>query len=105
MGKFSTTGQIYYSKQLPEGEGNNVEYDKEIYELLSRVAGNGTERTGATVDSAQVILNQMGYLEDEEVDGHLGPKTLGASRRYLYNHTGTAMWNKIKEHIWDWGDE
>ena len=46
----------------------------------------------------QEHLVKIGYLEQEDVDGIMGPKTEGAIKRYDYNKPSTVeeMWHGIK---------
>ena len=89
--------RVHYSKSLPKGEGKELPYDKDMYKLMNRLVYDMEGRTQSTTDSAQVALQQIGYLDPEDVDSHLGPKTLGAAERYLQNYNWESVWERIKE--------
>jgi len=89
--------RVHYSESLPKGKGKDLSYDKDMYKLMNRLVYDMAGRTQATTDSAQVALAEIGYLDPEDVDSHLGDKTLGAATRYLQNYNRESVWERIKE--------
>ena len=87
----------YFTESKPKGKGKEgLVYDRDLYKMLNRLVYD-PERTEGLVDSSQVALNKIGYLSDEEIDGLLGPKTLGAAERYLHNYNMESVWDNIKQ--------
>jgi hypothetical protein len=104
MAGYSHNKRTWYSDTKPKGKGyiDPSEYDYDMADAMERVYYNNPSLLGiftgkeaeprdkAEVVDMQVFLKNLGYFDTEsEVDSLWGPKTAGASHRYLLNRPGT----------------
>tara|TARA_R110002020_G_scaffold133354_1_gene297539 strand:+ start:1343 stop:1690 length:348 start_codon:yes stop_codon:yes gene_type:complete len=104
MANYSGNKRTYYSDTKPKGKGSidvsNYDYDmanviEKVYynnpSILGVFSGSGIQpRQKEEVAQIQSFLKDIGYLDSEnEIDSLYGPKTSGASHRYLLNKPGT----------------
>tara|TARA_R100000808_G_scaffold5664_1_gene17037 strand:+ start:6761 stop:7108 length:348 start_codon:yes stop_codon:yes gene_type:complete len=101
MAGYSSNRRVWYSDTKPKGEGaldpSNYNYDMakkmdEVYynnpSILSLLMGGKGEnpRDKKEVYQIQQFLGDIGYLDNQsELDSLWGPKTAGASHRYILN--------------------
>ena len=78
-------GSIYFSNRAPKDTGEPPKSNKEINDILRKVLLPGV--TNEEVMKAQQYLasDSVRYLHPEDIDGILGPKTIGAVKRHRIN--------------------
>ena len=91
-------GSVYYSKNLPKGQGD-IKYDKQIMDLL--LAASDPTASRNTVAKAQEALVGINYLDPAQVDSTKGPILFGAIQRYKY--TANTV-DRIYEAFETWKD-
>jgi len=113
--------RVYKSKSLPKAPDYTPDtYDYEFYKdavavkdlILFQQARQASNEAGHTafptmgygelmqyVVPIQEHLVKIGYLDEGDVDGVMGPNTEGAIKRYEYNKPGQLeeMWHGIKK--------
>lgn len=96
-GTFSSGESIYYSVANPKDSyGDNFPvYNERDYKLFSSMLSVNVPKDSVIV--AQKRLIELGLLDKGDDDTHLGPKTMGASRRYTWENNGSMIWDYIKD--------
>ena len=87
-------GSIFYSTAMPKGGGDETKYNKAESDTIMQVLRMGA--TPEEVLAAQKLMIKLGYLDKGMDDGMLGPKTMGAARRYDSNTSTDQMFDLIK---------
>ena len=87
-------GQFFYSAAMPQGGGDKTKYDSAQADTILQVLRSGV--TPEEVIAAQKLMVKLGYLDPGMDDTHLGPKTMGAARRYQDNVSGDLLFDSIK---------
>jgi len=87
-------GQIFYSAAMPQGMGDETVYNKAQSDTIMQVLQSGVTRE--QVLAAQKLMIRLGYLDPGMDDNNLGPKTMGAARRYSSNTSGDQMMDAMK---------
>ena len=79
---------------MPQGMGDQVKYDEAQSDTIMQVLRSGV--TPEEVLAAQQLMIRLGYLDPGMDDGMLGPKTMGAARRYESNTSEDQMIRAMK---------
>ena len=101
-------GKTYYSESLPKGQGDDIEYNEELYNLAEKVIKQvDNVATEEDVDLLQQMLVDINYLDADDPthnDGFRGTMTDGAAYRYIYNYNDEAFWHNVNSSIkWFFG--
>jgi|7_EtaG_2_1085326.scaffolds.fasta_scaffold02625_8 hypothetical protein len=121
-GNYGYNHRVYYSKALPNGSDLNFNpntYDYQFLEAAVKIKNivHNNQSTQMAVQSGltakrylsyeemmpyvypiQEYLIGIGFLDEGDADGIMGPKTEGAIKRYEYNKPGIIeeTWHSIK---------
>jgi len=87
-------GQIFYSAAMPQGMGDEVKYNKAQSDTIMQVLRSGV--TPEQVLAAQQLMIRLGYLDPGMDDSMLGPRTMGAARRYDSNTSSDQIMDTMK---------
>jgi hypothetical protein len=88
-------GQEFFSAAMPQGMGGKAKFDPMQADTVLAVLQSGV--TPEQVIAAQELMIRLGYLDPGMDDTHLGPKTMGAARRYSSNYSSDLIMEALKD--------